>query len=264
MIVVALMAICGAAGLTLAQAEYTLPKPKGPTFREEFRGKRLNAERWRTCHWWARESDGCTIESNNELQWYLPGQVRVGGQRARLYAERRATRGSNGKLYPYRSGMISSGPAPEGQPPKFAFRYGKVAMRARVPRGRGLWSAFWLLPADRDSKPEIDVMEVLGHRPDTVEMHFHYRTEQGEPRQLGHEWSGLKPGWHVFAVDWRPGRITWLVDGKERWEVTGPAVPDEKMYLIANLAVGGDWPGAPTRDTKFPAWMTIDWIRVWR
>lgn len=234
---------------------------EAPVFAEEFRGGELRASRWNTCHWWARH--GCTLQGNRELEWYLPGQVRVGGGVVRLVAERRPARGAGGRVFPFRSGMISTGPPRGSSRPKFAFRYGRVEMRARVPAGRGLWSAFWLLPADRDSKPEIDVMEVLGHRPSVVEMHLHPR-RGADP--LGREWRqpGLSRGWHTFGIEWRPGVLEWLLDGRVRWRVTGRDVPAERMYLVANLAVGGDWPGAPSSSTRFPSALVIDWIRVWR
>jgi beta-glucanase (GH16 family) len=231
---------------------------------ENFAGRRLSRSRWSTCHWWAKR--GCTIESNNELEWYLPEQARVGGGRLRLVAERRRVTGSNGREYPYASGMISSGPPRGSKTPRFAFRYGRVEMRARVPSGKGLWSAFWLLPANRTSKPEIDVMEILGHRPETVEMHLHYRNPDGETEQRGREWTqgSLRGGWHRFGIDWRPGYLAWLVDGVVRWRVRGDVVPDTRMYLVANLAVGGDWPGEPDAATAFPSSLEIDYVKVWR
>src|SRR5688572_7470079 len=78
------------------------------TLREEFRGQHLDRRVWNTCHWWADR--GCTIASNEELEWYLPGQVRLRDGRLRLVAERRPARGADGRVFPYRSGMISSGP----------------------------------------------------------------------------------------------------------------------------------------------------------
>ena len=65
-------------------------------------------------------------------------------------------------------------------------------------------------------------------------------------------------------MDWRPGRITWIIDGRERWRVTGDPVSDEAMYLVLNLAVGGDWPGDPDDTTRFPATVEAEWIRVWQ
>ena len=95
----------------------------------------------------------------------------------------------------------------------------------------------------------------MGHAPDTAELHYHYVEADGTEASVGHEWSDddLADGdWHEYAVDWRPGRITWIIDGRERWQVTGDAVSDEAMYLVLNLAVGGEWPGDPDEDTEFP------------
>lgn len=239
--------------------ERDAPAVAAGSFTDEFDGTAVNRRVWRSCHWWSVR--GCTILSNDELEWYLPSQARVRDGKLRLVAERRPVRTREGD-FEYRSGMISSGPGPE-VPARRAYRYGRFSIRAKVPVGRGLWSAFWLLPADRESKPEIDVMEVLGHRPTVQEMHFHYRNADGETRQKGTEWDGLVPGrFHVFEVEWRPRRLTWRVDGVRRWQVTGDIVPDEPMYPIVNLAVGGGWPGDPDADTRFPAALEVDWIRV--
>lgn len=227
-------------------------------FRDHFNGTELSERRWRTCYWWS--DDGCTIATNNELEWYQPRQVRVFGGAAHLIAERRRIRGYDGKTHRFASGMINTGPGPE-RSPKFAFTYGRASIRARVPAGAGLWPAFWLLPANRQSEPEIDVMEITSDEPRTVQMHLHYR-RGGRELSLGHDWPGLTRGWHTFSIDWRPRKLTWLVDGKRLWSVSGSKVPDQPMYLIANLAVDGD--PAPTSSTPFPADYTIDWVKVVR
>src|SRR4051812_14449603 len=215
---------------------------------DEFNGARLDAHAWARCHWWS--SDGCTIASNNELEWYLPGQVSVRKGVLRLTAQHRSVRGSDDRQYPYVSGMVSSGPTGEDTPPRFAFRYGRVEIRARIPAGRGLWPALWLLPASESSLPEIDVMEMRGQQPAIVNMHLHHRGPDGEDVDQPGRWhapASLATGWHRFGIDWRPGRLRWLIDGKERFRVTGSTVPDVRMYLVANLAVGGDYPGSPDR-----------------
>jgi len=230
--------------------------------REEFDGRKLQRKRWRTCHWWA--SRGCTIASNHELEAYHPEQVRVRDGVLRLVAERRRVPGQDGRRFPYASGMISSGPG-RRSPAKFAFRYGRAEIRARPPVGRGLWSAIWMLPANRSSKPEIDIMESLGHAPDTAELHVHWADgDDVEQRGRSLRLRGLRHGWHTYAIDWRPDRLTWLIDGKVLWRVRGDAVPDTPMYLVANLAVGGDWPGAPDSSTRFPSAFLIDSIKVWQ
>jgi beta-glucanase (GH16 family) len=232
--------------------------------REDFNGSQLERGRWNTCHWW--DNQGCTISSNNELEWYLPEQVRVGRGALRLVAARRSVLGSDGQTYPYVSGMVSSGPPYDSAEPKFAFRYGKAKIRARAPAGRGLWPAFWLLPASGSSKPEIDVMEIIGQRPQTVQMFLHYQDRNGEVRRRGAHFTdrGLRSGWHTFAIDWRPRKLVWLIDGVPRFRVTGAPVPRERMYLVANLAVGGEGPGPPAPSTPFPSRFKIDYVKVQR
>ena len=108
---------------------------------------------------------GCTISSNDELEWYRPEQVSVSGGALRLTADRNPTRGSDGREYEYRSGMVTTGPTIRDSEAQMSWTYGTVEARLRVPAGRGLWPALWMLPADRESRPEIDIMEVIGQDP---------------------------------------------------------------------------------------------------
>jgi beta-glucanase (GH16 family) len=239
------------------------PLPDGARLilREDFGGRRLDAATWSTCYWWAR--GGCTIASNNELEWYLPGQVRVGGGHARLRAEPRTTISPDGDRYRYASGMLTTGPRSSSSSAPFAFTYGRASIRMRAPVGRGLWSAFWLLPSDRESRPEVDVVEIYGHEPRVARMNIHLENNDGEDIDRGRRWraGALAGEWHTYAVDWRPGALTWLIDGRIRWKVTGDAVPSEPMYPIVNLAVGGDPVGPPGRDV-LPAELLVDSVRV--
>jgi beta-glucanase (GH16 family) len=233
-------------------------------FADNFTGSRLIASHWNTCYWWA--SGGCTIATNHELEWYLPGQVQLSNGVAHLVAARRAVRGSDGRVYHFVSGLLSSGPAQDSAKPKFAFRYGRVEARMRVPAGRGLWPAFWLLPATQAELPEIDVVEIHGETPDVVRMHLHSRGPKGGEVVKDGSWTqpSLSSGWHRFGITWQPGRLEWLVDGVVRWQVDGSAVPSQPMYLLANLAVGGDPVGSPTASTPIPSALQIDWVRVWQ
>ena len=254
--------LAGAVALVLVP-RYAGTPPARVLLSEQFDGTRLDGSRWRTCHWWADR--GCTIASNDELESYWPEQARVRDGKLELVAERVSRPDSEGVVRPYVSGMVSTGPGPEAAP-KLAFRYGKVEVRARIPTGKGLWSAFWMLPADRESKPEIDVMEALGDDPDTLELHVHWRGRDGETESRGKEVRepGIAAGWHTFAIDWQPDALTWIIDGRVRWRVRGRAVPQEQMYLVVNLAVGGEWPGAPDASTRFPSALLVDSVKVWR
>lgn len=270
---------CGSkTGMTAGQAEASpapvkLPaRPLGQTgdwkliFHDEFDGSTLATDKWVTCYWW--DDDGCTIATNNELQWYQPDNVFLRDGKLILRAKRERVTAPDGRQFDYTSGMISSGSLSyRGEDPGFASKHIYVEMRARIPTGQGLWPAFWLLPTRHESLPEIDVMEIVGDDPSSLHMNFHYSDEEGNYNRARNTWTSPVPltDWHVFAHDWQPQGLTWYVDGVKHAHYSGDEqyVPDEPMYLIANLAVGGDWPGAPDESTTFPSDFEIDYIRVW-
>jgi beta-glucanase (GH16 family) len=230
---------------------------------ENFDGDSLDTRVWNTCHWWGDE--GCTIASNDELEWYRPEQVSVSDGVLRLTADRIPTRGSDGKDYDYRSGMVTTGPVDsDDDVGKVSWTYGTVEARFRVPAGRGLWPAIWMLPLDRESRPEIDILEVIGQDPGRLIMHFHPRDRDEESPNEEYRLPGrtLAEGWHTIRLDWQPERLTWSLDGKQVWRLTGSDVPDEPMYLVLNLAVGGVYPGPPNETTEFPATFEIDRVRI--
>lgn len=236
-------------------------------FADDFQGSQLDLRRWTTCYWW--DDNGCTNLGNNELEWYRPENVSVEGGSLLLTARREEVIGWKGRRFPYTSGMVTSGRYYEEDPSETRFdtNGGIFEMRAKVPSGQGLWPAFWLLPSTRESKPEIDIMELLGHRPGRLELHFHYLDSSGARQQVGHkiETEDLSQDWHVYAVEWSAEAIVWYLDGREVWRYEERQhIPDEPMYMILNLAVGGDWPGPPDGSTRFPAVFEIDYVRVWK
>lgn len=231
---------------------------------EGFDSNTLGSSIWNTCHWW--QVKGCTIGSNNELEWYTPQQVSISEGTLRLTAERRATPGSDGKDYKFASGMVTTGPPAHGEPAKLAFTYGTVEVRFRIPEGRGLWPAIWLLPASEESVPEIDMLEVLGQNPGQLLMHFHPKdpsaSTSGKIYDLPRG-NTLAGGWHTVSLDWTPGKLVYFLDGRQVWQLVGSQIPDEPMYLVMNLAVGGEYPGPPDAGTKFPATFEIDHVWIW-
>jgi beta-glucanase (GH16 family) len=153
----------------------------------------------------------------------------------------------------YTSGIIST--------PQISQTYGYFETRAKLPEGKGLWPAFWLVAADGSWPPEIDVFEVLGHEPGVI-----YQTLHGPnaSQSKGGEYRGIdtSDGFHTYGVDWTPSKITWYVDGVQTYQDDN--FINKPMYVIANLAVGGDWPGSPDANTQFPAKMEIDYIRSYQ
>lgn len=237
-------------------------------FSDDFDGSGLDTNKWATCYWWNK--NGCTNEGNNEEQWYEPANVVVSNGILSLTAQKGPVQGSNGKNYGFTSGMVTTGRMVDNprEAARYPFLYGYVEVRARMPRGKGLWPAIWMLPVDHTSKPEIDIMEILGDDPKTLHMNFHYADANGKTYRSDGGWvsdTDLTGDWHTFAVDWQPEAITWYVDGVKRREYTDAAhIPNRPMYLLMNLAVGGDWPGTPDANTKFPSAFEIDYARIWR
>lgn len=156
------------------------------------------------------------------------------------------------------------------------FTYGRLECRALLPGGGGLWSAFWALGADIDAVPwpgcgEIDVMENIGREPHRVFGTVHCPGHSGAGGISGDMMVGesLHEYFHVFAVDWFPDRIVWRLDGQAYHEVTRAELGsawrfDHPFYLLINLAVGGTLGAEVDPQTRFPAELKVDYVRVYR
>lgn len=229
---------------------------------ENFDSGRLDTSVWNTCHWWDKE--GCTIASNDELEWYRPERVEVADGALRLTAGPKRFEASDGKTYDFTSGMVTTGPTPEDDNAKVAMTYGTVEARFKAPAGKGLWPAIWLLPANQESRPEIDILEMIGQDPGELILHFHPedRDADSPSKRVRLKGSDLASDWHTVGLRWTPNKLVYLLDGKPVFTVTGKQVPSEPMYLVMNLAVGGAYPGAPDETTSFPATFEIDYVRM--
>ena len=219
------------------------------TFQDEFNGMVLDLAKWTPADPWGRER-------NRELQAYVKDAFEVRDGVLHIKAERREAIYDN-KPRTYTSGMMSTHD-------RFTQEFGRFEIRCRVPGGKGLWPAFWLLPEPLGWPPEIDVLEILGHQPNKVYLTHHFRNEQRQHKSHGGSWIGpdFSADFHEFAVEWSPTAIVWFVDGVERFR-SEDSVPHAKMYLLVNLAIGGDWPGPPDDKTRFPATFDVDYVRVY-
>lgn len=160
----------------------------------------------------------------------------------------------------------------------FERTYGRFEARIRVPRGQGLWPAFWMLGADIDSvgwprSGEIDIMEHVGREPRLVLGTLHgpgYSGAESIGRSDTLTRGAYADDFHVFAVDWQPQEIRWYVDGRQYHRMTPAHLPregkwvfDHPFFLLLNLAVGGGLPGDPDASTVFPQPMLVDYVRVY-
>ena len=231
-------------------------------FDAEFNGRRLDRSVWYTCYPWARRGEGCSNNPGIELEWYRSANVTVGDGYARLVALQKSVH----RGYPYTSGMISTGGTP-GSQPSFSYLYGYAEARIALPEGKGMWPAFWIVPADRTWPPEIDFMEWQGVTPklDIVTIHWgtaKHPQSDGSDVRIGVNLAG---GFHVYGCDWEPNAVTWYFDGKPIKTYADPShIPSQPMYLILNLAIGG-WERGQLhpRANRFPATMLVDYVRVW-
>jgi hypothetical protein len=227
-------------------------------FRDDFNGTALDTTKWNTAYAFCG-SGCCSLPSNGEQECYVPGQVQVHDGALHLVGAP-----VQGASLPYASGMISSGGS-NGSASKWDFQYGYFEARVKIPSGQGLWPAFWTGNSDGSWPPEIDVMEILGNAPATWYGTVHYSTPSNNNNGDGTSWTGpdFSQDWHSFGVDWQPGLLVWYIDGVERKRVTTAIeVQSKRAFLMANLAVGGGWPGNPNSSTPFPADYQVDWILV--
>lgn len=191
------------------------------------------------------------MNKNSEQEFYAPENVYVRKGCLVLKSERK---GRGGK--PYVSGLVDTRRT-------FSQLYGRFEVRARLPRGQGIWPAHWMLPVDGSWPPEIDFMEMLGHEPNKVYQTVHFGTCQNH-QQNGRSYAGpdFSRDFHTFAVEWEPNEIRFYVDGR-RTSTVRENVPNKPFFLILNTAVGGDWPKYPDATTVFPQYHYIDYVRVW-
>ncbi|WP_085314386.1 glycoside hydrolase family 16 protein [Derxia lacustris] len=163
------------------------------------------------------------------------------------------------KGFDYTSGLLTSRAS-------FVQRYGYFEMRARVPAGKALWPAFWLLAADRVWPPEIDILEVVGQQPELMVTTAHWSKADGKHGSSGCR-TRLPDAWnsfHLFGALWTAERIVWFIDRVPVAQIATPAGFDKPMYLLLNLAVGGNMVGRADADTPVPAQFDVDWVAAWK
>ncbi len=236
---------------------------------DEFEGTVLDGTKWT-----AQIGDGTpglpSGWGNNELQYYTAENATVGGGYLTITAKKEVL-----QTWAYTSARIRT--LGKGE-----WTYGRFEMRAKLPEGQGLWPAFWMLPSSSTygtwaASGEIDIMEIRGSDPGRVHGTIHYGGPWPANTFTGQDY--LLPGgqtfadeFHLFAVEWKAGEIRWFVDSVEyatqtSWYSSGgpwPAPFDKEFHLLLNVAVGGNFPGAPDSTTQFPQTMIVDYVRVYK
>ncbi|WP_229069984.1 discoidin domain-containing protein [Actinoplanes sp. DH11] len=207
---------------------------------------------------------------NGEIQYYTPDSrnASMNGTGALVIEARKEA--SNGRDYTSHRMNTSN---------KFSVQYGRIEARVKVPKGNGLWPAFWLMGDDfLQGRPwpyngEIDIMEVLGRNTSEAYSTLHAPAYNGAGG-YGQKYPtvDLSQDFHVWAAEWDSKGIRFFLDGRQVFDANketventrGPWIFDHKFYLILNLAVGGDFPGPIDASTPFPSRMLVDYVRVYQ
>jgi beta-glucanase (GH16 family) len=217
---------------------------------------------------WNYEINGSGM-GNNELQYYISSRANSWTRDGKLVIKA-ISQNYKGKFYT--SARLNS----KG---KGDWKYGRMDVRAKLPVQQGVWPAIWMLPTDWvygtwPQSGEIDIMEIIGQKPSTTHGTIHFGQPWPKNRWIG-ETKVLSKGdfseeFHVFSVEWEENQIRWYLDDTlfckrvpadltpERWPF------DQKFHMILNLAIGGEWPGPPDENTKFPKYMYVDYVRVYQ
>lgn len=235
----------------------TIPEIPGYTlvWNEEFSGSNIDLTKWE------HEVNG-NGGGNNELQYYTSLAENSYIENGSLIIQA-LKKDYLGKAYTSaRIRTLNKGD----------WTYGRFEIRAKLPYGKGLWPAIWMLPSDWEyggwpASGEIDIMELLGHEPYKVYATIHYGTvanhqSNGSSYQLPS--STFSTDYHVFAMEWDSTGMSWYVDGNKYYSVTKGKPFDKRFHLLLNVAVGGNWPGDPGSNTVFPQKMYVDYVRVYR
>ena len=252
--------------VTQAAAEkpaYDAPEGYQLVWQDEFdEGTELNSVDWthevQSDHW-----------VNNELQNYvnhkspkgnLVTEVSDGTFKIHCFKE-------DGKVY---SGRVYAHV-------KEGWLYGYIEASIKLPKGKGTWPAFWMMPVNFRSWPadgEIDIMEEVGYHPDYVSSSLHANAHvHSNGTQVTHEMycKGAEGEFHTYAIEWTAQNITTYVDGKQQLSYGNRGLGrddwpyNDPFYVIFNLAWGGDWGGSQGVDeSALPVTMEVDYIRVFQ
>lgn len=159
------------------------------------------------------------------------------------------------------------------------FRYGRIEAKMKMPEGKGIWPAFWMMPTEDKygswpSSGEIDIMEFLGHQVHYNHGAVHYGDGLGPLHEQQHGafydlHAKRNEGFHSYALEWEPNEFRWYFNNKlfhkasaSKTKYHWPFYQD--FHFILNVAVGGNWPGNPDETTVFPQTLEVDYVRVFK
>lgn len=265
-----IVAACAIGGAAAAQTSPSAASSWKLIWSDEFNGPNGSAA---DSSKWVTETGGGGW-GNDELEYYTSRLENASVQNGNLIIKvlREKYTGADGVTRDYTSARLKT-------LGKFSQTYGRFEARIKIPRGQGIWPAFWMLGADID-KPgwphcgEIDIMENIGKEPTIVHGTIHgpgYSSGNGisAPYPLPND-QRFADDFHLFSVEWEPNVIRFYVDDHLYATRTPADLPkgtkwvyDHPFFLLLNVAVGGGWPGSPVASSVFPQTMLVDYVRAY-
>lgn len=228
---------------------------------DEFTGNTLNTNDWNY-----EIGNGSAGWGNNELEYYTNNTKNVFVSNGNLIIEARKESISG---FNFTSARLTT-------QNKKQFQYGRIDIRAKLPKGKGVWPALWMLGSNINSVPwpgcgEIDIMELLGHEPNKVysTMHYGIAAHGSKGNSFSLSSGSFYDQFHVFSMIWEADKIQVFVDDIPELVVNKSEIGSDypfnaPFFFIMNVAVGGNWPGSPDNTTVFPQRMIVDYVRVFQ
>ncbi len=185
---------------------------------------------------------------NGELQYYTADNSYIENDCLVLTAKEEEKEGKR-----YTSGMVQTCG-------KLEMRQGRIEASISLPVAQGIFPAFWL--TTDSGKHELDILEMVGCEPGNIYGVCHYPSGSGLTKTYGMLHIENAEAFHTYALEWDWDSIRWYVDDTLYFS-TRTGIPDEELYVLFTLAVGGEWPGSPDYTTSFPQSMRVDYIRLY-
>ena len=232
-------------------------------WRDEFNGSQIDAANW-------THEMGGSGWGNNELQYYTDRATNSFVQDGKLIIEAREEAFSGRDYTSAR--MISKD--------KQEFAFGRIDIRAKLPKGQGIWPALWMLGANFGDVGwpacgELDIMELIGSDPQQVHGTAHWgpqgsSTSQSAGHHIRLSTDDFSTEFNVFSIIWESNSVKWYMNDMLYHSINTGSVGsnnypfNQEFFFILNVAVGGNWPGNPNASTNFPQQMQVDYIRVFQ
>ncbi|MET4106850.1 family 16 glycosylhydrolase [Hymenobacter sp. UYP22] len=243
--------LLGAAALCLLGSRTAQAQTYQQVWADEFNGSISSS--------WVFETGGGGW-GNNEKQYYQRANATVTSTELQITARKQTVGGM-----PYTSARLKTQGTKE-------FKYGKVEARIKMPLGQGLWPAFWMLGSNINtvSWPACGEIDVMEHVNTENKVYGTVHWDNNGHAEYGGNTITSPDAYHVYAVEWEPTYIRWFVDGIKFHEINisnnagGTEEFQRPFFLLLNLAVAGNWPGQTVDESKLPATMSVDYVRVYQ